>query len=362
LNLPKKSGDRGSGTRPLSHIAESLTDARRQGFIAIKTLAEQGRGVAGIIGARVPVELFAAAAVIPVWLGREDQEPGEEGQAPEICPPFRSLLALADACPYLYFSGLVAGDDSCPAPLYGALRALKPVHIIHLRRPPDGSGGAAEIRALGEEIGRRFRCAVSRAALRRAIREGNRERILIDELRGLSRAKPPPLTGLCRSRILFGLRFRFSHQERVRELEEAIGRIKEDHAEGKGLVPEGARRIILRSCPLGWTETVVRLTEEAGAVVVYEDRGGPRGLVSESGDPFQALAGYYLGTGPGAPAAQFSAEGIIDLGFPFCPGGGPGALGAAPAAPDLPRLSLSPAFPGGPARLKELIAAFVQGL
>jgi hypothetical protein len=233
---------------------------------------------------------------------------------------------------------------------------------------PGGTTGPAEIQALREPIEGRFRRPISPAALSGAIREGNRERSLQAELRGLARAVPPPLTGLDRSRILYGLRFKFSRRERVRGLEEAIGRIKQDYAAGRGTIPAGARRIILRGCPLGWTGAVIRLAEESGAVVVHEELRGPRGLVSESGDPFRALAGYYLGTGPGAPesapdplsAASFAPEGIIDLGFPSCPGG---PRTKPPVSPELPRLSLPPpASPGGPGQIKALIAAFIQTL
>jgi benzoyl-CoA reductase/2-hydroxyglutaryl-CoA dehydratase subunit BcrC/BadD/HgdB len=356
----------------LARIVESLDEARRQGFITIKTLKEQGRGVAGIIGPRVPPELFTAAALVPVWLGREEPEPPPEEPIPESCPPLRSLAAaaLGGTCPYLYFSALVAGDDSCPAAaaLYRALRTVTAVHVLRLPRP-GGGGGMAEIQALRESIEARFGRAISPAALRGAIREGNRERILQAELRGLARAAPPPLTGLWRSRILYGLRFRFSRRERIRELEEVIRLIRRGCGAGRSMVPAGARRIILTGCPLGWTGAVIRLVEEAGAVVVHEELRGPRGLIPETGDPFQALAGYYLGTGPGIPetapdplnAASFAPEGIIDLGFPPCPAGGPGEN--PPAFPDLPRLSLPPpASPGGAARLKAPIAAFLQTL
>jgi hypothetical protein len=54
--------------RRLPDIFESFSEARRQGFIAMKNLKEQGKGVVGTFCSYVPMELFLAADLVPLGL------------------------------------------------------------------------------------------------------------------------------------------------------------------------------------------------------------------------------------------------------------------------------------------------------
>jgi benzoyl-CoA reductase/2-hydroxyglutaryl-CoA dehydratase subunit BcrC/BadD/HgdB len=370
--------------REPAEIFESLAEARRDGFIAVKKFKEQGRGVAGILGVHVPVELFTAAGLVPVQLTQEDREMGAlaRNPPPDLCLPLGAVRfsAAAGTCPYMYFSDLVVGEDSCAgmAVLFGALKKIKEVHVVKLPRSPPGESAGAlrreEILILQKKIEEKFHSGITETKLREAVREQNRERTLVTEFCELFRAEPPALTGLQRSRILYGIGFRFDRRKRVRELEEIINRIKEGGPEGRGAVSEQAKRIILTGCPLGRAEPVIRLIEESGAVVVYEDRGGSYGrLVSQTGDTCQALGDYYLGPDCGAVdnvsdrlesldrlCARFAAEGIIEISFRFCRGGGTWAGGKLPKVRGLPILSLEGDYINDTARLKARIAAFIK--
>jgi benzoyl-CoA reductase/2-hydroxyglutaryl-CoA dehydratase subunit BcrC/BadD/HgdB len=373
-------------------IFESFGEARRQGFIQIKSLKEQGYGVAGIFCSRVPVELFMAAGLIPVSLcpaGGETANPADTNLPEDLCPLVRASYgaALAGTCPYIYFSDLVVGETSCDGKIrmYELLGKIKNVHVMELPRTGGESSRTlwlAEIRLLQKKIEEEFHHAIDREKLREAIRRRNRERSLVKEFYELSLAKPPPMTGLQQLRVLQGSRFRFNHKEKLRELGEAIGRIKGAYGGGKGAVPEGARRILVTGCPTGAMETTIGLIEESGAVgVVYENCTGARPCdrqVAETGDPYDALCDYYLGMGcavgdPGRKrrellgrlCAQFAVDGVIEINLRFCHAylAETRGIGEFLRVLDLPFLSLELDYSTGDVGgLRDRIAGFIKTL
>jgi benzoyl-CoA reductase/2-hydroxyglutaryl-CoA dehydratase subunit BcrC/BadD/HgdB len=369
----------------LTEVFESFGEARRQGFIHIKSLKEQGRGIVGVFCSRVPVELFSAAGLVAVSLcpaGGEAADQTPRTLPGGLCPLVRASLdaALGGACPYIYFSDLVVGETSCDGKIgmYRRLGKLKDVHVMELPRTPADSRWPGEIMALRKKIEEKFQVKISGEKLREAIRRRNRERRLLKQLYELSRANPPPVTGLQQLQILYGAQFRFDHEEKVRELEETIGRIKEEYAAGERVVPEGAARILLTGCPgpVKAMEKIVRLIEESGAVVVvYETCAGARQYdrqVSETGNPYHALGDYCLGTactagpGPGGREllerlrVQFAVDGIIEMTLGCCHQTETRDL--AKSAGNLPFMSLEIDYSGGAARLEDRITAFIKTL
>jgi benzoyl-CoA reductase/2-hydroxyglutaryl-CoA dehydratase subunit BcrC/BadD/HgdB len=398
--------------RETAEIFESFAEARRQGFVHVKSRKEQGYGVVGVFCSCVPVELFTAAGLVPVPLCPAMGEALAEGSSPvaaalpaglgaDTCPPLRAAYqaARAGTCPYIYFADLLVGETSCTGKtrMYGLLGQLKDLHIMELpgAKPgvPPGAGQGesgrtlwlAELLALRKKLEAHFRVEITEVKLREAIRRRNRERRLLKELYELSRAKPPPLTGLRLLQVLHGAQFRFDHGETIRELEETIDRLKAEYAGGKRPVPEGAGRLLVTGCPAGATEQTVRLIEESGAVVVAYDTGAQQyeRQVPETGDPYQALCDYYLGIAypetncPGPPSlgprrhdllerlcAQFAVDGLIEITLPFCHQVEPRAAGELATTLGLPFLSLALKEPGtrDMTRMKDRIAAFMSGL
>jgi benzoyl-CoA reductase/2-hydroxyglutaryl-CoA dehydratase subunit BcrC/BadD/HgdB len=388
-----KGKTRRPGVRETAEIFESFGEARRQGFIHVKSLKEQGYGVVGFFCSRVPVELFTAAGLVPVSLcpvSGETAGQAEHDLPKGLCPLVRAAYtaAFAGTCPYIYFSDLVVGETSCNGKtlMYRRLEKLKDVHVMKL--PPTEQGDSArslwlgEIRALRKKIEEKFRVKITGEKLRGAIRRRNRERALLKELCELSLAKPPPLTGLQQLRILHGAQFRFNHGEKVRELEETIDRIKGEYAGGKRAVPEGAPRILVTGCPGGAAERIVCLIEESGAVVVvYETCAGTGQydrLISETGGPYRALRDYYLGTGCALAGsgprrrellkrlcAQFAVDGLIEMTLRFCHTYMAGTRGIGELAGELglPFMSLElDGISGDTALLKDRVAAFIKPL
>jgi benzoyl-CoA reductase/2-hydroxyglutaryl-CoA dehydratase subunit BcrC/BadD/HgdB len=380
--------------RELAEIFESFAGARRQGFIAIKTLKERGYGVAGTFCAYVPTELFLAAGLIPVGLSSTGGETGAEAEKAlprGLCPLIKAGYgsAVADTCPYMYFSDLVVGETACAGrtKMYELLGKIKDVHVMELPRTRHGETSKnlwlGELRRLRKKIEEKFHLEITEEKLRRAIRERNRERALLKTVYELSLLKPPPLTGLQQLQILSGAPFKFNPGEKIRELEEAINRIKKEYAAGNRSVSEQAKRMVITGCPLGGAaEKIVRLVEESGGVVVvYENCAGAKQYdrrVSESGDPWEALGDYYRETGCGVMSptpnrlellgrlcAQFSADGVIEMVLPSCHAYAAETRRVRKFLKDrgLPFLSLETGYsPGDTARLKTRIAAFVETL
>jgi benzoyl-CoA reductase/2-hydroxyglutaryl-CoA dehydratase subunit BcrC/BadD/HgdB len=269
--------------------------------------------------------------------------------------------------------------------MYELLGKIKDVYVMELPRTQHKESSKAlwlgEIRALQKKIEEKFRVVITEEKLRAAIRERNRERALLKAVYELSLAAPPPITGLRQLQILYGAQFKFSHHEKVRELEETIYRIKEAYAEGTRPVSETAKRIVITGCPMGGaTEKIARLIEETGGVVVvYENCTGAKQYdrqVSESGDPWEALSDYYLAIGCSvmSPKAnrlelldrlctQFAADGVIEMILQSCHAVETRAVREFLQSRNLPFLSLETGYsPGDTAQLKTRIAAFIETL
>jgi benzoyl-CoA reductase/2-hydroxyglutaryl-CoA dehydratase subunit BcrC/BadD/HgdB len=380
--------------RELPEIFESFSDARKQGFLAMKSLKEQGYGVAGTFCSYVPVELFLAAGIVYVGLCSTSEEtiPEAEKTLPRnLCPLIKASygFAVADKCPYMYFSDLVVGETTCDGKIkmYEYLGKIKDVHVMELPRTQHKESSRSlwlsEIRLLQKRIEEKFNVEITETRLREAIKKRNRERALLKAVYELSLAVPPSITGLQQLQILFGAQFRFIHEEKVRELEETISRIKDEYANGKRPVPEKARRIVITGCPMGGaTEKVVRIIEESGGVVVaYENCTGAKQYdrqVAETSDPYEALCDYYLAIGCsvmspnpnrlellGRLCGQFAADGVVEMTLQSCHTYAveTHAVREFLKARNMPFLSLETDYsPGDTAQLKTRVAAFIEML
>jgi benzoyl-CoA reductase/2-hydroxyglutaryl-CoA dehydratase subunit BcrC/BadD/HgdB len=331
-------------TRTLPEIFESFGEARRNGFLAMKTLKDSGKGVVGTFCSYVPVELIMAAGLIPVGLCSTSDEtiPEAEKTLPRnLCPLIKASygFAVTDKCPYMYFADLVVGETTCDGKIkmYELLGNIKDVYVMDLPRTQHKNRSRdlwlGEIKAFKEKLEQKFGVSITEEKLRRAIGERNRERALLKELYELSILEPPPLTGLRQLQILYGSQFKFVHEEKVRELEETIRTIQDA---GQGPVPAKTKRILITGCPMGGaTEKLVRVIEESGGVVVvYENCTGAKQFdrqVDERADPYEALADYYLAIGCSVMSPnpnrlellsrlceQFKVDGVVEMLLQSC--------------------------------------------
>lgn len=331
----------------LPRIFDSFAEARQNGFLAMKKIKDSGKGVVGQFCTYTPLEIFMAADLVSVGLCSTSDEtiPDAEKVLPSnLCPLIKSSygFAITDKCPYMYFSDLVVGETTCDGKvkMYELLAKEKNVHILELPRRQDTAEAKALWRAelirLKERVEKDFGVSITDDKLREAIRKRNVERALLKELYELSTMTPPPITGLRQLQILFGSQFKFNWDDKVAEIRGAIDSIKEAYNEGERPVSKNAPRILITGCPMGGvTEKVVKVIEEAGAVVVaFENCTGAKQMdrqCREDGDPIENIAEHYLQIGcsvmtPDANrfalldrlCGQFQVDGVVEMTLQAC--------------------------------------------
>ncbi|MGI6607148.1 MAG: double-cubane-cluster-containing anaerobic reductase [Peptococcia bacterium] len=331
----------------LPQIFDSFAEARKNGFLAMKKIKDSGKGVVGQFCTYTPLEIFMAADLVSVGLCSTSDEtiPDAEKVLPSnLCPLIKSSygFAITDKCPYMYFSDLVVGETTCDGKkkMYELLAQRKNVHILELPSRQDTPEAKALWRAelvrLKKRVEQDFGVTITDDMLREAIRRRNIERKLLKEMYELSTMTPPPITGLRQLQILFGSQFKFDWKEKVAEIRKAIDRIKEAYQAGERPVLDSAPRILITGCPMGGvTEKVVKVIEEAGAVVVaFENCTGAKQMdrqCREDGDPLTNLADYYLQIGCSVMTPnknrfelldrlceQFKVDGVVEMTLQAC--------------------------------------------
>ncbi|MDR1873083.1 MAG: 2-hydroxyacyl-CoA dehydratase family protein [Deltaproteobacteria bacterium] len=331
----------------LPETFESFGEARKSGFLKMKALKEKGAGVVGVFCVYTPLEVFLAAGLVPVSLCSTSDEtiPEAEKTLPRnLCPLIKASygFAVADKCPYMYFSDLVVGETTCDGKkkMYELLGQIKDVHVLNLPQTQSGQRSLpfliSELKALKDKVETAFGVTIAEADLTRAIKEKNAEKRLIKEFYELSQMDPPPMTGLQQLQVLFGSQFKFDLPEKLADLRQTIDDLKEARAKGERPVAKGAKRLVMTGCPTGGaTEKVIKAIEESGAVIVaYENCTGARQYdreVREDGDPWEALAEYYLGVGCsvmtpnpnrlellGRLCREFKADGVVEMVLQAC--------------------------------------------
>lgn len=331
----------------LPDVFESFAEARKQGFLAMKKIKDSGKGVVGLFCTYTPLEIFMAADLVSVGLCSTSDEtiPEAEKVLPSnLCPLIKSSFgfAITDKCPYMYFSDLVVGETTCDGKvkMYELLGQSKNVHILELPRkqntPEALALWRAEIVRLKERVEKDFGVTISDDDLRKAIHRRNIERSLLKELYELSAMTPPPMTGLRQLQVLFGSQFKFDWESKVADIQQAIDSIRAAYEAGERPVSEKAPRILVTGCPMGGvTEKVIKVIEDAGAVVVvYENCTGAKQMdrqCKEDGDPLTNIAEHYLQIGCSVMTPdqnrfelldrlceQFHVDGVIEMTLQAC--------------------------------------------
>ncbi len=293
---------------------EEFNEARKNGFLTIKQLKEEGKNVVGIFCTYTPSEILIAAKATVVGLCSTNDEtiPEAEKHLPRnLCPLIKASygFAITDKCPYMYFSDLIVGETTCDGKkkMYEMLSDIKNVHVMQLpQRQNDEKSKELwyeEILMLKKRVEEDFHVTITDEDIRNAIKIKNTERSLMKEFYELSTLCPPPISGLEQLRTLFGSQFKFIHEEKVKEIREIIDNIKENYEKGNRKISEKAKRILITGCPMGGvSEKVVQIIEDLGAVVVvFENCTGTKQMnfqVDENAaDPYKAIADRYLQIG-----------------------------------------------------------------
>ncbi len=314
--------------------------------LEMEPLKDAGTKVAGIYCVFAPLELVRAAGAVPVGLCGKKQGPipdAERVLPANLCPLIKASYgyALTNSCPYWAASDFILGETTCDGKkkMFEIMARLKPLHMMRL--PTDTSAEAralwlAEMHRLADYLTAQTGIAVTDEALRREISIQNRIRTALLDLAACAAEPQPPISSLDLMGVFESRTFVLNQEGYLADLLALRAELRELSAKGVSPYKKGAPRILLTGSPIGrGSEKVVRLLEDAGAVVVaLENCTGIKsvvGLVEEGGDPMAALAARYLATpcscmSPNTGrfaliddlARQFKPTGVIDLVWQAC--------------------------------------------
>ena len=298
--------------KDLPEIFEEFADQRRNSFLAIKKLKEQGVPVVGAFCTYLPKELPRAmgAAVVGLCSVSDETIPDAEKDLPRnLCPLIKSSYGFAktDKCPFFYFSDLVVGETTCDGKkkMYEMLGEIKDTHIMELpnRQSPMGRKlWREEVVALKNKLEEKFDVTITEENLREQVKLSNQNRLALRRFYELMKLDPPPMAGLNLYSVLYGSSFKFDRRKAIEEVNALTDRIQKEYEEGNRPI-EKRPRILVTGCPIGGNAMkVVRSIEENGGnVVCFENCGGAKSvdeLIDEdASDIYQAIADRYLNIG-----------------------------------------------------------------
>ncbi|NLW42221.1 MAG: 2-hydroxyacyl-CoA dehydratase [Tissierellia bacterium] len=295
--------------RELPEVFEEFAEQRKQSFLAVKELKDQGIPVIGSFCTYFPKEIPMALGATTVSLCSTSDEtiPEAEKDLPKnLCPLIKSSYGFAktDKCPFFYFSDLVVGETTCDGKkkMYEIMGEFKPFYMIEL---PNSQSPEAlefwnkEIIKFKEYLEELFGKKISDEELKEQVRIENNVRKAMQKLASVMENDPTPISGHELFKLIYGSTFRFDRVGLANELNGIADKILEEYDETREKKP----RILITGCPLGGaTEKIITAIEDNGGVVVgYENCSGEKlfdQLVDEEDeDVYRALAKRYLDIG-----------------------------------------------------------------
>ena len=297
--------------KDLPEIFEEFADQRRNSFLAIKKLKEQGVPVVGAFCTYLPKELPRAmgAAVVGLCSVSDETIPDAEKDLPRnLCPLIKSSYGFAktDKCPFFYFSDLVVGETTCDGKkkMYELLNELKRTYILHLpqsrSRAYEREGWYEECRLLKEELEGFYGITITDDDLRAAVRCRNRLRAAQLEMFALQANQPAAMSGVDLMSTMFAGTFSFDIEAYTQQLEQKVAKLREAYDAGERPVAADAKRILITGCPVGGVINKIGRTIESngGVVVCMDDCSGERTAAMmidpEAPDILRAIADRYL--------------------------------------------------------------------
>lgn len=290
-----------------------FSEARRNGFLRVKEVKENGGRVAGTFCTFTPVEILDAAGFTPVSLCGMSEEtiPAAEAHLPKnLCPLIKSSygFAVSDKCPYTYFSDLIVGETTCDGKkkMYELLGKLKRTYILHLPQGQDEDAlddWTRELRRFIAYLEQEFQVTITDDMLRQAARERNAERESRMRLMELQKLTPPPMQGLSLYTALEGAGFCFETEQRIAQLDGLRQEVMARYDAGERPINAHAKRILITGCPIGGVlnKTVKTIEESGGVVACFENCSGVKAsyqMVDDTAeDIVRAIAARYLSIG-----------------------------------------------------------------
>ena len=331
--------------KELPAVFEEFAEARRNAFINVKKVKDQGIPVIGSYCTYFPQELAIAAGAATVGLCSTSGEtiPVAEKDLPaNLCPLIKSSygFAKADKCPFFYFSDIVIGENTCDGKkkMYELMSDFKDVFVMDLPNSQSEKGLALykeELLRLKAYIEKKFEITITDDDMRKAVKLENEIRVAKKNLIDTMKNDPCPVSGLDMFHVLYGSGFKFDHEAIPGEVYAVRDKIEKEFAEGKKL--DKRPRIVITGCPIGGvTEKVIKAIEDNGGVVVAMEncvgaKQYDRLIDEDAEDIWEATAYRYLQIGCsvmtpnpnrydllGRTIDEYKADGVLEMTLQAC--------------------------------------------
>lgn len=297
--------------KELPEVFEEFAEQRKNSFLAVKQLKDQGIPVVGSYCTYFPQEIAMAMGAATVSLCSTSDETlaeAEKDLPKNLCPLIKSSYGFAktDKCPFFYFSDVVVGETTCDGKkkMYELMSEFKDTFVMELPNSQSEDSlklWKKEIIRFKEYLEKKFDVEITEEQIREAVKVNNEARRSLKKLYEVMRHDPAPISGYDLFKVLYGSTFKFDRKQIPGEVNALVDKIEKEYAEGK--MQEKKPRILITGCPIGGaTEKVIRAVEDNGGIVVtYENCSGAKSidkLVDENNpDVYDAIARRYLNIG-----------------------------------------------------------------
>ena len=330
--------------KDLPEVFEEFAEARRNSFLSVKKIKEEGIPVVGVFCTYLPREIPNAmgAAVVGLCSVSDETIPDAEKDLPRnLCPLIKSSYGFAktDKCPFFYFSDLIVGETTCDGKkkMYEMLAEFKPVHVVQLPNSQTEDGiqmYRKELIRFKEILEERFGTVIREEAIRDQIRQRNDITRALLRLQYVMAKDPAPVNGLDIVNTVYGYGFNLHTETLADTLNAVTDKIEAEYAQGKNVGKKP--RILVTGSPSGGAALkVVKAIENNGGVAVcFENCSGIKPLIladEENPDVYDALARKYIQIGCSCMSPNtnrmelleklirdFHVDGVVDLVLQAC--------------------------------------------
>lgn len=330
--------------KDLPEVFEEFAEARRNSFLSVKKIKEEGIPVVGVFCTYLPREIPNAmgAAVVGLCSVSDETIPDAEKDLPRnLCPLIKSSYGFAktDKCPFFYFSDLIVGETTCDGKkkMYEMLAEFKPVHVVQLPNSQTEDGiqmYRKELIRFKEILEERFGTVIREEAIRDQIRQRNDITRALLRLQYVMAKDPAPVNGLDIVNTVYGSGFNLHTETLADTLNAVTDKIEAEYAQGKNVGKKP--RILVTGSPSGGAALkVVKAIESNGGVAVcFENCSGIKPLIladEENPDVYDALARKYIQIGCSCMSPNpnrmelleklirdFHVDGVVDLVLQAC--------------------------------------------
>ena len=291
-------------------VRKKIDEVKTDFALELEMAKDEGKKVVGSLCSYFPREVAWAAGAITVGLCGTTEGPIEAAEQvlpADQCPMVKATYgrAINNTCPIFPLADCIVGETTCDGrkKMYELLSRKKSMHVMDLPQKPEDPSALIhwidEVKKLRSFLERELEVTIHDDELRKAILQGNQERMVLKEIHETRKTHPVPIMGVDLTAISTKMSYSVDRSEYLKKLEEIRDELR--LRVRRQAYACGADRPRILWTGLGNSlgcDKVLRLVEESGGVVVCQEGcGGVTRLddqIDLSKDPITAIAERYL--------------------------------------------------------------------